>query len=140
MSAIGPTGAAGTQQTQNSSQQTSAGNLTGLNQNQFLQLLVSQMQNQNPLNPTSSNQFLQEMASFTQVVDLGQIQQLDTSLLTNEVANQGLLLLGKTVTAVDQNGKQISGTVSQLTMVGGQPMLTVGQSQVPVSSVISVQS
>lgn len=134
MSAIGPTGS---QQSQSSSNTSSS--LNGLSQNQFLQLLVAQMQNQNPLNPTSSNQFLQEMASFTQVIDLGQIQQLDTSLLTNEVANQGLLLLGKNVTALGQNGQTVSGTVSTLTMVNGQPMLTIGSTQVPVSSVVSVQ-
>src|SRR5579885_2232219 len=41
------------------------------NQNMFLQLLVSQLQNQNPLNPTDGTQFVTELAQF---------QQLDTTL------------------------------------------------------------
>ncbi len=40
-------------------------------QNMFLQLLVSQLQNQDPLNPTDGTQFVTELAQF---------QQLDTSL------------------------------------------------------------
>ena len=125
--------------TSTSGQQSQTG-VTGLNQNDFLQLLVAQMQNQDPTNPVSSDQFLQEMASFTEVVDLTQLQTLTQSLLTNEVATQGLQLLGKQVTAQTTSGTQITGTVTELTMVGGQPMLTVNGTQLPVSQVVSVQS
>ncbi|MDA8345041.1 MAG: hypothetical protein M0Z66_06115 [Thermaerobacter sp.] len=133
MSAINPLGTSTQSTTQGSS-------LGGLTQNNFLQLLVAQMQNQDPLNPMSSDQFLQEMASFTEVVDLGQLQQLTQSLVNNEVASQGLQLLGRTVTAVDpSSGQSVSGTVSALTMQNGQPMLTIGSAQLPVSSVVTVQ-
>lgn len=130
---ISPVSGAGTgaQQSQSS--------VSGLSQNDFLQLLVAQMQNQDPSNPVSSDQFLQEMASFTEVVDLSQLQTLTQSLLSNEVATQGLELLGKQVTAQTSSGQQISGTVSELSMVGGQPMLTVNGTQLPVSQVVSVQ-
>lgn len=118
----------------------STSGISGLSQNDFLQLLVSQMQNQDPLNPTTSDQFLQEMASFTEVTDLSQLQQLTQSLISNEVASQGLQLLGRTVTGTDPTtGQSVSGTVSGLTMQNGQPILTVGTSQLPVSSVVSVQ-
>ena len=132
---VGPIGSSGTSGTQ--SAQTG---VTGLSQNDFLQLLVAQMQNQDPTNPVSSDQFLQEMASFTEVVDLSQLQTLTQSLLTNEVSTQELELLGKQVTAQTSSGTQITGTVSELSMVGGQPMLTVNGTQVSVSQVVSVQS
>ncbi len=135
MSAINPLGASGA-----TTQGSSAASIGGLTQNNFLQLLVAQMQNQDPLNPMSSNQFLQEMASFTEVIDLGQLQQLTQNLVNNEVASQGLQLLGRTVTAIDpSSGQSVSGTVSQLTMQNGQPMLTIGTAQLPVSSVVTVQ-
>ena len=131
---ISPVGGAGT------GSQQSQSSVSGLNQNDFLQLLVAQMQNQDPSNPVSSDQFLQEMASFTEVVDLSQLQTLTQSLLSNEVATQGLELLGKQVTAQTSSGQQISGTVTELSMVGGQPMLTVNGTQLPVSQIVSVQS
>ncbi len=123
----------------NSSQGSQTG-VSGLTQNDFLQLLVAQMQNQDPTNPVSSDQFLQEMASFSEVVDISQLQTLTQSILTNEVATQGLQLLGKQVTAQTSSGTQVSGTVTELTMVQGQPMLTINGTQLPVSQVISVQS
>ncbi len=139
MSGIAPLGAT-TQTTQGTGTSNSTAGIGGLTQNDFLQLLVSQMQNQDPLNPLSSNQFLQEMASFTEVTDLTQLQQLTQSLVNNEVASQGLQLLGRTVTAVDpSSGQTVSGTVSSLTMQNGQPVLTIGSAQLPVSSVVTVQ-
>ena len=36
-------------------------------QNMFLQLLVAQLQNQDPLNPTDGSQFVAELAQFQQV-------------------------------------------------------------------------
>ncbi len=132
---VNPIGGSGSGTGQGSS--TSVG---GMTQNDFLQLLVAQMQNQDPTNPVSSDQFLQEMASFSEVVDLSQLQTLTQSLVNNEVATQGLQLLGKQVTAQTSSGTQITGTVTELSMIQGQPMLTVNGTQLSVSQVVSVQS
>jgi flagellar basal-body rod modification protein FlgD len=40
----------------------------------FLQLLVAQIKNQNPLNPTDGVQFLSQLAQFTQVEQSTQIR------------------------------------------------------------------
>jgi flagellar basal-body rod modification protein FlgD len=52
----------------------------------FLQLLVSQIKNQNPLNPTDGVQFLTQLAQFSQLEqmlgmrsDLGQIREALTA-------------------------------------------------------------
>jgi flagellar basal-body rod modification protein FlgD len=37
------------------------------NEQTFLQLLVAQMKNQNPLNPTDSMQFVSQLAQFSQL-------------------------------------------------------------------------
>ena len=38
-----------------------------VDKNMFLQLLVAQLQNQDPLNPTDSMQFVQQLAQFQQL-------------------------------------------------------------------------
>ncbi|MGA2721121.1 MAG: flagellar hook capping FlgD N-terminal domain-containing protein [Bryobacteraceae bacterium] len=46
-----------------------------VDQNMFLQLLVAQLQNQDPLDPTDSSQFVTQLAQFQQLsqsVDTGQ--------------------------------------------------------------------
>jgi flagellar basal-body rod modification protein FlgD len=48
---------------------TNANGLSGsgqtLNQNDFLQLLTAQLEHQDPLNPTSADQFASELAAFS---------------------------------------------------------------------------
>lgn len=40
---------------------------TSMDKNMFLQLLVAQLKNQDPLNPTDSMQFVQQLATFQQL-------------------------------------------------------------------------
>lgn len=40
---------------------------TTVGKNMFLQLLVAQLKNQDPLNPTDSTQFVSELAQFSQL-------------------------------------------------------------------------
>jgi len=47
----------------------------GVDKDMFLQLLVAQLQNQDPLNPTDGTQFVTQLAQF---------QQLETSLNTGQ--------------------------------------------------------
>ncbi len=86
-------GAAGAGQTTSTSTTAS----TTVDKNMFLQLLVAQLKNQDPLNPTDSMQFVQQLAQF---------QQLEQSANT-----------GQDVTAIrndlDQLAGNNSGTVSQ---------------------------
>jgi flagellar basal-body rod modification protein FlgD len=79
----------------------------------FLQLLTTQLQNQDPMNPMDSNQFTQELVEFS-----GVEQQIDTnsnlqSLISLTQSNAGgaaVSYLGKTVTVTNgsaplQNGE-----------------------------------
>ncbi len=53
-----------------------AGNAT-VNQQTFLKLLVTQIKNQNPLNPTDGTQFLSQLAQFS---ELEQMINVNTNL------------------------------------------------------------
>jgi flagellar basal-body rod modification protein FlgD len=50
------------------------------NESTFLTLLVSQLQNQDPLSPTDSNQFVSQLTSYSQLEQLIGIHQNTTSL------------------------------------------------------------
>ena len=52
---------------------------SGLGQNAFLQLLVTQLQHQDPLQPQDDTQFLAQLAQFT---SLEQLTNINTSLQT----------------------------------------------------------
>ena len=52
-------------------------NLSTITNTEFLQILIAQLQNQDPLNPTDPDQFVTELAEMTQVQSL---QSMQTSL------------------------------------------------------------
>ena len=87
-----------------------------MGKDQFLKLLVVQLQNQDPLNPMQGDQMASELAQFS---SLEQLQQINTTL-TGQQTSSGALLgaiqasaaintLGHTVIAVG-NQVEIGGT------------------------------
>lgn len=57
---------------------TDTGGIPGANEQTFLQLLVTQIQNQDPLNPTDSTQFVTQLAQFS---ELEQMTNMNTNVL-----------------------------------------------------------
>lgn len=112
---------------------------TSLQQPDFLKLLMAQMTHQNPINPTSATDFVTQMAQFSSVQGITQLNQSITSLLALQGLTQGVSLIGKTVTYTNANGKTQSGTVSAVSMVGGQPQLVINNNNVGLSQVQTIQ-
>jgi len=107
----------------------------------FLTLLTTQLKNQDPTSPLDTNQFTQQITQMTGVEQ----QLLSNQLLQQLVTAQGGLssaanLIGETVTApgATSTDPAISGVVTAVTQVNGQTMLTVGQNQVPLSTITGV--
>jgi len=111
----------------------------------FLTLLTTQLQNQDPLNPTDTNQFTQQITQMSGVEQ----QLLSNQLLQQLVSSQGGVtaaanLIGDTVTAQSSTASAgaapISGTVTSITQANGETMVNIGSTQVPFSSITSVTS
>jgi flagellar basal-body rod modification protein FlgD len=86
---------------------TIAGNFT-----QFLQLLTTQLQNQDPTSPLDTNQFTQQLVEFAQVEQqLKSNDQLSTLVSLQQTAQQtqALSFVGATV-AVDGNSAQLKNS------------------------------
>jgi len=81
----------------------------------FLQLLTTQLQNQDPLSPMDSNQFTQQLVEFSQVE-----QQIDSNTNLQTLISQGASQSGAYATSY--LGKTV-------TVSGGQGALTGGQAQ-----------
>ena len=87
---------------------------TGMNKDDFLKLFVTQLQNQDPLNPQDSSQFIGQLAQLTQVE---QAYNTNTNL-------QSLLTQGSnstTVGAISLIGKQVQAPGSQVSLQSGSP-------------------
>lgn len=96
-----------------------------LDKNAFLKLMMTQMQNQDPLNPQDPSQYLGQLAQLTSVEQMTNIA--SSAQQTAQVQNAGtaLQLLGHTVTYVDPNGNDVTGTVQKVDFTSSGPQLTI---------------
>lgn len=107
-----------------------------LNKDAFLNLLVTQLQYQDPLNPTEDKDFLAQMAQFS---SLEQMQNLNTS---NQLS-QGYDLVGKIVKAdivdpITFKTTAVEGFVDAAILKSGKPYLVVDGNEIALSQVNSV--
>jgi flagellar basal-body rod modification protein FlgD len=101
----------------------SGSNATGLNQldnsQTFLQLLVAQLENQDPTNPTDPTSFMTEIAQLTAV-------QSQTSLSAEEQTVAADSMIGLTVTGAAASGASLTGQVTGVLLSSsGAPTLEV---------------
>lgn len=108
----------------------------GLGKDDFLNLLVTQLRYQDPLNPTDDKEFIGQMAQFSA---LEQMQNLNTSFS----ATKAYSLIGKSILAnvVDPTTKaitEVAGDVSSVTYSGGKYYVVVRGTEVAVDDVVEV--
>ncbi len=61
-----------------------------LGQDAFLQLMITQMENQNPLDPQDNSEFVAQLAQFSSVESLDKLNNNFESFATNMISNQAL--------------------------------------------------
>lgn len=104
----------------------------------FLNLMMKQLQSQDPLNPTDNSQFIAQQAQFTQVSTL---QEMNKNQTTNNSIMQTLALVGKDVVMTDptDSTKTITGTVSGATFDANGAAIQVNGKAYPISLVQTVK-
>jgi flagellar basal-body rod modification protein FlgD len=107
-----------------------------LGRDQFMRLLVTQMRNQNPLDPIQDAEFIAQLAQFS---SLEGIEKLNTSfgdMLALQQITQGSNLIGKSVLFQIPDSPTLGrGTVDGITVRDGAVNLLVGNNFVPLSQV-----
>jgi flagellar basal-body rod modification protein FlgD len=110
----------------------------------YMKLLVTQLQNQNPLEPMDSKDMTAQLAQFSQ---LQQLEGMNTSfgkVLDSVQRGYASSLIGKevsfTVTGADGTAETRTGKVEEVAMGNdGQISLVVGEDKVDLANVLSIR-
>ena len=109
---------------------------SNLGENDFLMLMMDQLKNQDPLNPSDPTQYLSELAGFSSLEQETQIASSTSSAATQQASASALSLLGHTVSYQDSSGIAQTGTVSKVDFTSSGPLLTIGStSGISLSSI-----
>jgi len=112
----------------------------------FMELLVQQLKNQDPMSPMDNDKFI---AQLTQLSSLEGIQNLNDNMVGLAMLQQGnalmsqltqsSALIGKEVTYIDpETGEEISGIVQSVKIEEGLAVLNIDGTDVPLMSVIEI--
>ena len=115
-----------------------ARNRAQVSQEDFLQILVAELTNQNPMDPMDNAQFLQQLVGLQ---TLEQTSALTDALKTFErFLNMGSAagLIGKTVSGFGLEGQPVTGIVDKVVMENGSVLLQVGAELMPMHGVEAI--
>ena len=110
-----------------------------VDQNQFLTLLVNELQNQDPTAPVDQTQTLSQLAQFSQLQETTTLNQTLTANQGFTNVAQSATLIGKTVSTATDTDAGVSGVVSSVSLSNGTTYLQVGGQNVDASTVTSIQ-
>lgn len=96
----------------------------GLGQEDFLEILLTQLTFQDPLEPMDNQEFVAQMAQFTSLEQAKQSNDKMEDLLSIQSSTQSLGLLNKTVEVAVSNGTDI-GEITTVSFDSGVPNFTV---------------
>ena len=107
-----------------------------LDYNAFLQLLIAEMKNQDPTNPSDPAQWMGQIASFSGVEQAIQTNSKLDSLMTSMALTQSDGLIGHTVTSEDSS---VSGKVAAVRIIsGGSVAILEDGTQLPLGAGVQV--
>ena len=109
-----------------------------LDLNTFMKLLVTEMSNQDPLDPMNNQEILQQISQIRSIEASDRLTTtLDSVLLGQNVATAGSML-GRTITGLDDGGAEVSGPVDRVSIAGGKAKLYVGDRAVSLNNVSGI--
>lgn len=132
-----PTGATGSNSSSNNSSTLSSNQ--SLTPNDFVQFLITELQNQDPLDPTSSDEML------TQMSEIGQLQSSDDletdlgGMVQQNQVSSAASMIGKYVQGTDANQNAVTGNVTSVQVTSSAVNLQLDSgSTVALSAVTAI--
>lgn len=106
---------------------------------EFIQLLVTQLQNQDPLEPVRQEEYLGQLAQFSTLEGIEKLNANFDQLLRLQQLTQGAELVGRQLVYNSGDGSlPQAGVVDAVNVAGGQISLAVNGESVSLSQVVAL--
>lgn len=136
-SSVGSTGSTAGTSADTTSSSANQG-IAGLTPDNFLQMLITQLQNQDPMNPTDSNQILQQISEIRNIQSTSDLTTSLNSVALGQSLTTASSLIGKQVQGLAADGTKVSGPVDSVSVSNNAAELNIGSQTLSLSSVTAV--
>jgi flagellar basal-body rod modification protein FlgD len=113
-----------------------------LGKNDFLNLLMVQLRNQDPMNVQDDKEFISQMAQFSSLEQTTNLSVALENMVGFQQLTQGSALLGKQVEAIyapdGENAETVNGVVTETRMISGVAHIVVDDQVIPMSNITRV--
>jgi flagellar basal-body rod modification protein FlgD len=133
MASVDPTG-----QSQSVNTAATAQTASTLGKNDFLQLLVTQLKNQDPLDPVKNEDFIAQLAQFNSLEQMINLNTNFEQMNAMQSLTQATTFIGKQVVYNNSEGTPTSGLVNSIEVQDGKPLLVIGTTLVNITDVLAI--
>ena len=112
---------------------------TDMQSNQFMQLLLVQLKNQNPLEPMKDGEILSQVTTLNSLQELQNISATLKSISGNSSLSDSANLIGKEITYKNQGDITMVGIVTGVVQQDGHTKLQVNDVEISLDKVITVR-
>jgi flagellar basal-body rod modification protein FlgD len=134
----GATGANGAVTDSSSSQAGSANSLDNVDTSQFLKMMLTEMQNQDPLNPMQTSQIMDELGQMQQITASNKLTSTLDAMALGQSLSNATSLIGKNIDGIDDSGNPAAGVVSKVSVANNAAKIYVGSQVLSLNNVQDV--
>jgi len=101
----------------------------------FLQILVTELLNQDPLDPMSNKELLEQISAIRNLESMSSLTSSNEGLVFSSNLSSASSLIGKIVEGENTDGSHIVGLVESVIVDDKQVLLVTGQGYIPVENI-----
>jgi len=90
--------------------------LDEMNSKEFMQLLIAELQNQDPLEPMSNQEMVQQIATIQEIATTAQLADTMNAVINGENLSTAAGLIGRAVRAISDQGDNVEGVVERVSV------------------------
>ncbi|MEM6258350.1 MAG: flagellar hook capping FlgD N-terminal domain-containing protein [Planctomycetota bacterium] len=102
-----------------------ANGFADLSSGEFLQIILSELANQDPLAPNDTSAILEQLSSIRNIETQTQLDDQLNELVTQNSISTSANMIGKFVEGLDANNNTVEGIVESLSVREGEPVLNL---------------
>lgn len=116
------------------------GTLREVTVDDFLRLLIAELQNQDPLNPADNKDILQQVSQIRNIQSTTQLTQTLQAVLLGQNLASASGMIDRLVYGLTDDGKEVYGRVEGVVIEGGTPRVIVEQRAVSLGNIRQIAS
>lgn len=106
----------------------------------FLKLIVAELQNQDPMNPMDNTQMVTQISQIRQITSNDSLTKTLEGVSAGQTVATASNLIGKTVSGTSEDGAEVTGIVDRIVFENGEPTLYIGTRVVKPANVTEIKT